>query len=196
MESIKRLSEREARRAYFGMRERFAGIEMCKHMNWNITGFSDELGFEPWDINFIGTGPDAGMNVCEIKVREHYSSDFPDWILEKRKWEDIANISNIVSSLRTKRKYVHILYDMIVVWDLDKVKKEDFIIEYLASETIYGTNNKKDKEVAKLLIEKGMIIDYKLDYTKLASDAKAAFTWRYPHNTKDIINIHKYEDNN
>ena len=182
-----KLNDKEAQFAYYGIRERLAAHQLMDADNLiTITHQSPIESFTKWDVCLNSGSTKA---IVEVKVRKKFSDTFSDIIFEKTKFDELTEVCSGPKAIENKLQpfFITFFFDKVAVWDVSKIKVEDFKLEWLKASSVDGNQQKKQKMVSRLNIKDAHIINYQLDYEQLTIDAKQIFKYNYP-TTQLILN--------
>lgn len=183
------LTEKQAKFTFYAIRERLAFQELAKHKGYMTHMLSDESGYDKWDVIYSDANT---RNIAELKVRKHSSTDFNGkWILERSKYEALTTSieGRIVEFIRLKPTFIIFFYDCIAIFDMSKIDPTSFKTERLRASSVSGEEEAVDKEVTYMDIKTAEVIPYSLDFDKLSYNAKIVMKYKYPNNSKHVINI-------
>ena len=192
---IETLTPNTAKFRYYNIRERKAFEELSEAMGYRISEFSPIDRHESWDVIF---SDEKNRCLGEIKVRKRFSHETPGgkkgWIFEKTKYDELMNshIGRLIAHVRLKTVFIVFFFDCVAIWNVADIKESDFAPEWLKCTSVDGREEYKFKDVVFLQLEDAKIIDYKLDYTNLATSSREIFKFLYPNN--NINNIEYKQD--
>jgi hypothetical protein len=87
----------------------------------------------------------------ECKVRNHFTSDFKDWIIEKIKYDALKNENSI---------YINFLKDKILIWFLNNINEPEWNETILPANSIDTDAEHKLKANGLLSIDDAMVIEW------------------------------------
>ncbi len=184
---MKTIKDDQVKFVYYSIRERMAFNQLTTKLNLVVTEISEEDSNESWDVVFR---TNKGQTcVSEIKVRRKSSTDFPDWLFEKKKYDGLMNVVAHAGNLKVKPVFITFLNDCVLMWDISHIKPEDFNSQELRATSVNGNQETKQKDVVYLNIKDAIKIDYQIDMAKLDLRAKYVFEYKYQNNNINLTNL-------
>ncbi len=191
MAAIKILDRDKARITFYSIRERMAWHQLAKLMSYDTVSISEDDGNDSWDVIYDNHGK---RTLAEIKVRKklhtYRGPDNLGFIFEKKKFIELKQSQILVAKRLNLNIYFIVFFiDKVCIWDIDKIKEQDFVKKMYKKTSVTGNDEIVEKEVTYLEIKDAEIIDYQLDFIKLNAGAREVFLYRYPKNNKDILDL-------
>lgn len=154
------MTEDERKFAYYGIRER--------HSFQSLAGTTPEIGIiaessvtgkSRWDVLFISG---CSIFLSELKIRDHKSNKYREWVFEKIKYDDLMKACNSERARTSGVTPVFITFfrDCVVGWDVSLLTDSDFHTEHLRHQSVNGNTKKKDKSVTYLEIDDALFVEY------------------------------------
>lgn len=161
------LDEKDRIFTFYSVRERvnFSSWSLKKG-NVEITNVTPFESKEKWDVccRSASTGYVTSITnmIVEIKIRNHFSDKYEEWIFEKIKYDELMKLSSTEKAKRNNLIPVFVVFfkDIVVGWDVSKILQSDFKIEELRETSVNGAEKKVNKEVAYLKIKDGMFMEF------------------------------------